>query len=261
MNSCIYKGSIGHRRHGRGANAFRYSLFMMLLDLDEMDSLFSKFWFWSARRPAIARFRRSDHYGDPQQPLAESIRQLVKDRTGSKPEGSVRLLTHMSYFGHCFNPLSIYYCYDANEQLQDIVLEVSNTPWGEQHCYVLGQNDNRSKKYHHYRFAKDFHVSPFLPMEMEYNCRITPPEKNLFVSLDNYANGKKVFGSQLALDRHEINHHSMAMALLRDPFMTLRVVTLIHWQALRLWLKKVPLITHPDKNKTTNRKQEYLRNG
>lgn len=255
MHSCIYKGSISHSRRGHAANAFRYSLFMMLLDLDELETLFDPFWLWSARRAAVARFRREDHYGDPQTSLATSIRDLVEDSTGRRPH-SVRLLTHLSYFGHCFNPLSVYYCYDDQNTLQDVVLEVSNTPWGEQHCYVLANENNEAQTGHRYSFDKDFHVSPFLPMDMQYRCRLTPPADSLYIALDNHRDGSKIFGSHLALERKEITHASMATTLLRDPLMTFRVVALIHWQALRLWLKRATYYTHPSKNKTESQQKE-----
>ena len=248
MRSCIYRGTISHSRRGSAANAFRYSLFMMLLDLDEIETLFDDYWFWSARRAAPARFNREDHYGDPQQPLAESIRDLVEERTGRRPAGAVRLLTHLSYFGYCFNPLSVYYCYDVNDVLQDIVLEVSNTPWGEQHCYVLGKEDNRASAGHRYRFAKSFHVSPFLPMDMQYRCRMTAPDQSLYIALDNHRDGEKVFGSHLSLERREITHGSMAATFLRDPLATFRVVALIHWQAIRLWFKRATFYPHPANN-------------
>jgi len=256
MHSCIYRGTIGHTRRGEAANAFRYSLFMMLLDLDELDTLFDRYWFWSATGPAIARFRRSDHYGDPHAPLADTIRDLVAEKTGQRPLGSIRLLTHLSYFGHCFNPLSVYYCYDEHNELQDIVLEVSNTPWGEQHCYVLGQNDNQSTKHHRYSFAKDFHVSPFLPMDMQYKCRLTPPANSLYIALDNYRNETKIFGSHLTLERREITPLTMATTLIRDPLMTLKVVSLIHWQALKLWLKRATYYNRPMTKNDTKSKQE-----
>ncbi|MBT8421766.1 MAG: DUF1365 domain-containing protein [Gammaproteobacteria bacterium] len=255
MHSCIYKGNISHSRKGTAANAFRYSLFMLLLDLDETDTVFAGRWFWSTRRPAPARFKREDHYGDPAQPLAEAIRDLVEKQTGSRPSGRVQLLTHLSYFGYCFNPLSVYYCYDADEQLQDVVLEVSNTPWGEQHCYVLGSEANESDRRHRYSFAKDFHVSPFLPMDMQYRCRLTPPADTLYVALDNYRDDVKIFGSHLALERREITGRALAATLLRDPLMTFRVVALIHWQAMKLWLKRATYYGHPAKNSNTTTTQ------
>jgi len=256
MHSAIYKGSISHRRRGKSANAFRYSLFMMLLDLDELPTVFDDYWFWSAQRAAPARFRRADHYGDPSRSLDECIRELVEHQTGERPAGRIELLTHLSYFGHCFNPLSIYYCYDDADALRDVVLEVSNTPWGEQHCYVLGHGDNLSRRYHRYAFNKDFHVSPFMPLDMEYACRLTPPGERLYVALDNYREGDKVFGSHLALEREPLTHKSMALALVRDPLVTLRVVALIHWQALKLWLKRAPYYSY-----TGKREKEGLMNG
>jgi DUF1365 family protein len=246
LNSCIYTGTVGHQRRGAAANAFRYSQFMVYLDLDELDTVFDRFWLWSTHKPALARFRRSDHFGNPAEPLRASIAKLVEERTGRPcATGPMRLLTHLSYFGYCFNPLSVYYCYDTDERLQDIVLEVSNTPWGEQHCYVLAQEHNLAQHHHHYRFAKAFHVSPFMPMDMEYVCRLTPPEEKLFLSLDNYRDGNKVFGSQVSLERRAINSRNMALALATDPFMTMRVSTLIHWQAARLWLKRARYYKHP----------------
>ncbi len=245
MHSCIYRGTISHRRRGHAANAFRYSLFMMYLDLAEIDTVFAPYWFWSSHRPALARFRRRDHYGDPDTSLDTTIRDLVERDAGQRPDGPIRLLTHLSYFGFCFNPLSVYYCYDRAEQLRHVVLEVSNTPWREQHCYVLSADTDRSDAGHRFRFDKNFHVSPFLPMDMQYRCRLTTPDDMLYVALDNYRDGEKIFGSHLSLERSEINHRSMAATLLRDPLLTARIVALIHWQAGRLWFKKAPVYTHP----------------
>lgn len=261
MHSAIYTGSISHQRKGHAANGFRYSLFMLYLDLDEVDTLFDDYWLWSARGPAPARFNRSHHYGPDDVPLKDAILDLVEEHTGNRPAGRVRLLTHLSYFGYCFNPLSIYYCFDTNEELQDVVLEVSNTPWGDQHCYVLGADDNLSQHHHRYSFAKDFHVSPFMPLDMEYGCRLTPPAERLYVGLDNYRDGAKVFGSHLALERRELNHRSMAATLARDPLMTLRVVTLIHWQALKLWVKRAPYYSYIRRTDKNSEKQGLMHNG
>jgi DUF1365 family protein len=221
---------------------------MLLLDLDELDKVFKPFWLWSANRPALARFRRSDHVGDPAQPLQETVRDLVRAETGREVDGPIRLLTHLSYLGYCFNPLAVFYCFDENERLTDTILEVSNTPWGEKHCYVLPEENNRSDKHYHFAFNKAFHVSPFLPMDLSYKCRLTPPDENLFLSLDNYRGDERVFSSRLALKRREINSANMAMTLLRDPLATLRVITLIHWQALKLWIKRVPYVPHTKKH-------------
>lgn len=258
MKSCIYKGTIGHKRRGAAANRFRYSLFMMYLDLDELDTVFKPFWLWSTSKPAPARFRREDHWGDAQTSLRDSIVELLQEKTGRLHTGPIRLLTHLSYFGYCFNPISVYYCFDEDEKLQDVVLEVSNTPWGEQHCYVLAAKDNLSRNHHRHRFAKEMHVSPFMPMDMEYSCNFIAPGERLFLSLDNYRQGEKVFDSQLTLDRKEINSRNMALALATDPFMTLRVATLIHWQAAKLWFKRARFYDHPnDDQKAQSHKEQH----
>ncbi len=220
---------------------------MLLLDLDELDTIFDRYWLWSAKRPAFARFRRGDHYGNEGESLRTSISDLVREKTGRPVTGPIRLLTHLSYLGYCFNPLSVYYCFDEHGKLKDTVLEVSNTPWGQQHCYVLSDEDNRSDHYYNYCFAKSFHVSPFLEMDMTYKCRLTSPEEQLYLALNNYKDDERIFSSQLALERQEINSANMAGVLFRDPLMTLRVVALIHWQAAKLWAKRVPYIPYTDK--------------
>src|ERR1700759_5599691 len=111
MHSAIYIGWLSHRRHGPRVHAFPQRLFMVYLDLAELDQVFAGRWCWSTRRRALARFDRRDHMGDPHLPLDESIRRLVAERTGHRPDGPVRLLTHLRYFGHVFNPVSFYYCF------------------------------------------------------------------------------------------------------------------------------------------------------
>ncbi len=138
MHSAIYKGQLRHRRLDPVEHTFSYRLFMMYIDLAELNQVFKKRWFWSAKHPALARFRRERHLGDPTIPLEQSVRDLIRDTTGQVPHGPIRLLTHLQYFGYCFNPVSFYYCFDETDtRVETIVAEVNNTPWGEQHCYVL----------------------------------------------------------------------------------------------------------------------------
>jgi DUF1365 family protein len=222
---------------------------MLYLDLGELPSLFDRFWLWSSRAPNLAWFRRADHLGDPQQPLADSVRDLVEQRTGRRPCGPVRLLTHLRYFGHGFNPVSFYYCFDpAGEQVEHIVAEVNNTPWGEQHCYLLNAGPlQRDRRVQRFELNKAFHVSPFMGMDMHYQWRFARPDERLFVHLENHQDGGKLFDATLFLERRTISSASLAGALLRHPFMTLNVVGAIYWQALRLWLKKIPFHPHPGK--------------
>jgi DUF1365 family protein len=222
---------------------------MMYLDLDELPTLFAKRWFWSVSRPALARFRRGDHIGDPGQPLAESVRDLVEEETGSRPGGPVRLLTNLAYFGYCFNPVSFYYCFDEDgETVKFIVAEVNNTPWGERDTYVQVCDDS-SKRSWRFRPAKKMHVSPFMPMDIDYHWALSRPADQLSVYMSNSKNGERVFNASMSLRRRAVNGLSLAGVLLRFPLLTVKVILAIHWEALRLWVKGVPFLDHPGKRR------------
>jgi DUF1365 family protein len=221
---------------------------MVYLDLSELGTVFRGRWLWSTARPAVARFSRRDHVGDPRVPLDQTIRDLVEERSGTRPAGPVRLLTHLRYFGYCFNPVSFYYCFDeADNRVQAIVAEVSNTPWGERHCYVLPCADGQDGRHLRFARSKEFHVSPFMPMDIDYDWRFTPPGEQLAVHMQNMRRGDKVFDATLTLERREISSASLAWTLARFPFMTAMVVAGIYWEALKLAIKRTPLYTHPAK--------------
>src|SRR5688572_14099325 len=170
MKSALYSGWIQHRRFGPAKNSFRYRVFMSYVDLAELPGLFAKRWLWSARRPALAWFRRKDFLGPPHVPLDTAVRDLVATRTGVRPRGPIRLLTHLRHFGYSFNPVSFYYVFDAADtRVETIVAEITNTPWKERHAYVLPVAASRgTSRAWRFSFAKEFHVSPFLPMDMRY---------------------------------------------------------------------------------------------
>ena len=251
MNSYIYAGQVRHRRFQPKSHCFQYRLFMMLLDLNEMDTVFKGRWLWSSRGFNLAWFRRKDHMGDPNKPLSDEVRRLVREHTGRTPQGPIRLLTHLRYFGYCFNPVSFYYCYDADDtRVETIVAEVNNTPWGEQHCYVLTESMNQGHDRHkRYTFDKDFHVSPFMQMAVHYDWRFSAPDKQLNVHMQNLKHGEnqqqKVFDATLALSQQPVTGCNLAKVLIQYPFMTLKVTAGIYYQALKLWLKGVTFYEHP----------------
>ena len=228
---------------------------MTFLDLDELPGLFDRFWLWSARRPALAWFRRKDFHGSPACSLSESIRQTVAQHTGQRPSGPIRLLTHLRYFGYSFNPVSFYYIYDASDtRVESIVAEITNTPWKRRYCYVLNtqdsNSDNKTASAHthwQWTFDKQFHVSPFMPMNMRYEWRFSAPEHSLNIHMINWQEQVNHFDATLTLERYPINSATLSWALLSVPFISLKIIALIHWQALRLLLKRVPVYTHPDK--------------
>ncbi len=246
LASALYTGTVRHRRFTPRAHAFRYRVFMLYLDLGELDRVFRGRWLWSTTRPNLARFDRRDHLGPADRPLDACVRDRVAERTERRPNGPIRLLTHPRYFGLCFNPVSFYYCFDADDTaLETIVAEVHNTPWGERHCYVLPITG--SAAHHRFRFRKAFHVSPFLDMDYDYDWRFTPPGERIGVHMRNERDGARDFDASLSLERRPLDGPTMARALASHPFMTGKVVGAIYWQALRLWLKGVPVQPHPDK--------------
>ncbi|MEE2821354.1 MAG: DUF1365 domain-containing protein [Acidobacteriota bacterium] len=250
MQSCIYEGSVRHRRLAPRKHVLRYRVFMMYLDLDEVHRVFQSRWFWSNRRFNLAQFRRQDHMGDRETSLSESICQLVEQKTGRRPTGPIRLLTHLRYFGYVFNPVSFYFCFDDEDKhLETIVAEVNNTPWKEQHCYVLDSSINQDNgQSFHFQLDKNFHVSPFMPMDLQYRWKFNQPGKRLAVHMENFRLNTKFFDATLSLCRREITGASLARVLVQYPLMTSRIVSAIHWNALLLWLKGCPVFTHPRKS-------------
>jgi DUF1365 family protein len=224
-------------------------MFMMYLDLAELPQVFDLHPFWTVEGRGLANFRRRDHHGDTCESLEESTRRLVEARSGVRPRGPIRLLTHLSYFGYCFNPVSLYYCFDEQgDGLEAIVAEVNNTPWGEQHCYVLAHGANDPTRNHHrWRFPKAFHVSPFMDMNQCYDWRLTSPADRLVVHTINIEHGREVFDATMVLERREITRAALSSVLWRYPGMTARVIGAIYWQAFRLWWKGTPSFVHPDK--------------
>ena len=255
MNSALYTGWIRHRRFGPARNAFRYRIFMTFIDLAELPALFDRRWFWSARHPNLAWFRRADFLGPAHVPLDVAVRDLVEQRTGQRPAGPIRLLTHLRFFGASFNPVSFYYVYDEpGARVETIVAEITNTPWKERHAYVLPVSaaERSGRQAWCYRFDKQFHVSPFMPMDMRYQWRFDAPGDGLHVHMENRAreNGgeaRVVFDATLSLTRVPMTAGALARALLRFPLIPLRIVALIHWQALKLLWKRVPFHPHPSK--------------
>jgi DUF1365 family protein len=247
MRSCLYAGWVRHRRFAPVEHAFKNRIFLPMLDLGELEEVFEGRWLWSTRRPALAWFRRKDYLGDPSVPLDTAVRDLVEQRTGTRPEGPISVLAHPRYFGYVFNPVSFYYCYPpGGDQLETIVAEITNTPWKERHAYVLSAREAAgSPPKLRFRFAKNFHVSPFMPMDHDYDWTFTPPGQNHVVHMENLAGGDRVFDATMRLERRPLTGPELARALVAYPLMTTKVTLAIYWNALRLRLKRAPFHDHP----------------
>lgn len=247
MESCIYTGDVRHRRFLPRENSFRYALFLVYVDLGELDAVTSTSPFWSVERPNLAYLRRRDHFGDPRISIDQAVRNLVQKKTGLKPEGPIRMLCHFRYFGHCFNPATFYFCYDLQgKKVETIIIEVHNTPWGEVFLYILDESMNSGEGvWKQYSFDKKFHVSPFMDMDMHYDWRFREPGSELHIHMNSYNKEDKLFDATLTLRRQEISRGSLHKMLFTFPFLTVKVITMIYWQALRLTLKRIPLYPHP----------------
>jgi DUF1365 family protein len=262
--SAVYEGWVRHRRFEPVEHSFRYRLFLMYLDLDELPEVLDPYPLFSARRRALARFRREDFMGDLAQPLDECAREAVLDATGARPAGPVRLLTGLRYFGHSFNPVSFYYCFDASGARVDaVVADVQNIPWGERHPYVLARGERRGTVLSD-ELDKTFHVSPLMGMDQTYAFRATEPGDRLAVHIESRpretapgadnrtlsrsrrSSPGRTFDATLSLRRRELSRGTLAGLLARYPAMSLQVVAKIYAQSLRLKLKGARYHPHPE---------------
>ncbi len=249
LQSAIYEGRVRHRRYSPTTHQFSMPLYMMYLDLSELETVFRGRWFWSIKSPNVSWLRRADYFGDPAKNIESEVKRFVDASLGFVPPGPVRMLTHLRTWGYCFNPVTFYYCYDASgESLEATVTEITNTPWKERHAYALDMRGKDANTTRH-AFAKSFHVSPFMPMEQDYEWRLGQPADKLFVHMKNHTTGSDqehhIFDATLVLRRTDISTRSLARVLVTYPLITVSVILGIYWQAFRLRLKRTPFHPHP----------------
>ena len=252
MHSCLYEGHVAHQRRQPVAHAFRYGLNMVYFDLDEIPRLVDDR-IIGDRKLSLASFLPEDHLAlasveQARLSLRARIEQTVELQTGHAVRGPIRLLTQLRYFGYYFSPLNLYYCFDqAGERVVAIVAEVSNTPWNEQHLYILHDGNRAQADENSFAHSKTFHVSPFMHMNMQYRWEVSTPTDTLRVQLSNAENGTEAafFGAQLQLTRRPLTRASMARALIRYPLMTAQIFGAIYFQAFQLWWKACPYYPHP----------------
>ena len=260
--SAIYEGTVRHRRNRPKVHQFDFRFFMLLLDLDEIDTVFRWQPFWSTKRWALCRFKAQDHL--KQFAASESLRDRVLAALHSngikKSIGPIRLLTQLSYLGYTMNPVSFFYCYSlTGNKIEAVIAEVNNTPWGEQHLYVIPADQLTSKStIRSADVPKEFHVSPFLDLAMNYRMAFSAPEKTLAVKIENHSISKDSLDSSLCastckhldvtmkLRRKELTAWSLNGLLVKYPAISFQVVAGIYWQALKLYLKKIPFVPHPN---------------
>lgn len=245
MVCCLYEGWVWHRRRLKVRHGFRYRVGFVYLDLDEIETAFAGSWLCSTRRPAPVRFCRADYLGDARQPLREAVAAFLASHGRSDLCGPVALLTQPRYLGFLINPVSFYFCHAAGGELGAVIAEVTNTPWGERRAYLLVPREGKWLDGPARPVPKQLYVSPFLPMEMEYRCRIRAPGAHLRLQIANYRAGRRTFAAALWLRRQPWPRGGPGRLLWRYPLMTHRIALGIYAQALRLWWKGADYYPHP----------------
>jgi len=247
LHSAIYQGVVRHRRFDANnknklQREFSYRVFMVYLDLQELDDVFAQSPWWSLNRLNLACFRRKDYFDRQNTPLYEAVANMVEQQLGRKPSGPIRMLTNLRYFGFIINPITCYYCYDAaGEKVETIVAEVTNTPWGQRCHYVLAVSDEQKNTQENTQdlvFSKQMHVSPFQPLDLDYRWLSRSPDDKLDLHIDVSQRGHKVLDATMNLTHQAMTPKSMRYFIWRYPWMTLKVFGAIYWQALKLLLRK-----------------------
>ena len=246
MESSIYFGTLRHRRFRPARHEFTYPLFMAFLDVDRIPELMGVSRLASYNRWNWACFSEKDHFGDPRKSLRQRLAEDAATHGCELPDGKIFLLTHLRYLGYNFNPVSFFYCHDSNDGLQLIMAEVKNTfgetqnYWLTARCQTGGSDAARS-----YEFGKKFHVSPFISMACDYLWTFTDPGESLVVQTNVDEDNQLVFDGTLKLTRRPWSAQWLRYALTRFPWVTGKTVAAIHLEAVRLYLKKVPVVHHP----------------
>jgi DUF1365 family protein len=241
----IFEGTLRHRRFAPVEHAFVYRTFMALLDVDRLPELMRasrltgyNTWNW-------ASFQDRDHLGDPSQPLRQRLAADGRRAGVDLPDGRIFLLTHLRYFGYCFNPVSFFYLFDRSGSLQLVVAEVNNTFGGSHTYWLQPQSDSPTFRS---AAAKSLYVSPFLPVDLDYRFAFTAPADRLVAHMNVLKGPSTVIDATLTLERRPWTAAEIRRQLLRQPAMTMKVTAAIHWQAARLWWKGVPAVPRPTAN-------------
>lgn len=246
MENSIYEGFISHRRFLPKLHQFTYKIFMFCFDIDNIPGAFKDTRWFSLERFNWFSFKRKNHLGPVTEPLSQSVRDYIHAKTGKTVTGKIYLLTHLATMGYCFNPISLYMVLKPDSDELDMLLtEVTNTPWAERHVYVLDSPAAIKKNIYQYIFNKSLHVSPFMEMNHEYHLNFKIDQNQLILHMDSYQNREHIFDASLSLTSQSLNKTNVHKIMRRYPFITYKVTAAIYWEALKLFIKRVPFYAHP----------------
>jgi len=246
MNSCLYFGEVSHHRKSPKKHNLSYQVYMGHLFLDELAVIFNGRFFWSVDRSNLGCFYRSDYHRPEIPDLSKAVRNTMSEQLKKKFSGPVSIITHLRTFGYCFNPVSFYFLWNE-EKTRPVAMmtEITNTPWGECYAKCFAWESEAESSRMDYEFRKEFHVSPFIGMDVEYDWRFRLPAERFQADMILREKEKTFFTAHLQLNRRPLDGRNLAWALGRFPFMTLNVVRAIYWNALLLRLKGCPFYPHP----------------
>lgn len=238
MNSRLYQCAVMHHRLVPFQHRFVYKIFMFYIDLDEMDALSGQLRFFSRNRFNLFSFRDKDHIQRMGKTVKDSLLEYLETHGVDLQGGRIMLLTHLAVLGYTFNPVSFYFCFNKQNDPVCAVAEVGNT-FGEQKLFFLGI-DPFSENTLIGKHTKYFYVSPFIDMDTEFDFKLKVPDEKLDIQINDFQSGKKIFLSSLTGTQRKLTDGALLWFFLRFPFITLQVIALIHWQALKLYVRKLP---------------------
>ena len=238
----LYFGEVVHERRRPRKHRLRYSVFSLLADVDRLTELSAQSRLFAYNARGLFSVHDADHGRTPDQSLAAWARHELTAAGLSSAGHRIDLLCYPRLLGYVFNPLSVYFCHEESGVLSAIIYEVHNT-FGERHAYVVAVDDS-TRKVIRQEGAKAFFVSPFIPMNCAYKFRVQPPGDKVRVVMRVEDKEGLLLAASFNASRRPFADRHLALAALRYPFMTLKIMAGIHWEALKLWRKKVPYLDH-----------------
>jgi len=239
MTSSIYNGTVIHKRFKPKIHYFKYKVFSLLIDLSELEYLSKKIKFFSHNKFNLVSFYEKDHGNRDGSSLVSWVKKNLKDNNINSEDVKIKLLCYPRILGYVFNPLSVFYIYNIDEKLICILYEVKNT-FGEQHTYIF-KVDNNQNLYQH-NCSKKFHVSPFIEMNCKYFFRLLKPGEKISVIIDQYQTDEKILYASQDGQRVDFNTKELIKSYLKHPLMTFKIISAIHFEAFKLWLKGIKFI-------------------